>query len=69
MPIDLISDIHINFWINPKENSLKQTKLIKKFVKNIIKPFSKETLVIAGDLGYYNNQNLLLLQELANYYQ
>ena len=69
MQIELISDIHIDFWINPKENTQKQTTLIKEFVKNILKPTSNETLVIAGDLGHYNNQNLLLLKELQNYYR
>jgi len=65
MQIDIISDIHIDFWLKrPTE------KEILKFIVNVIKPnINSEILIIAGDLGHYNNQNLKLFKLLQNFYQ
>ena len=65
MQIDIISDIHLDFWL--KRGSEKE---ILNFIKNIIKPnIESEVLIIAGDLGHYNNQNLKLLNFLTNFYK
>lgn len=65
MQVDIISDIHLDFWL--KRGNEKE---ILKFITNIIRPnIDSEVLIIGGDIGHYNNQNLKLLNLLQNFYQ
>ncbi len=69
MKIEIVSDIHLDFWVNHKANTYKQKRLIKNFINNVIKISGADILVIAGDLGHYNSQNILFLEELTPYYK
>ncbi|MGG1659511.1 metallophosphoesterase family protein [Brevibacillus sp. NRS-1366] len=66
---DLISDIHLDFWVkveNPKHKMLPQ---IEDFINSILPDNPQNVLVIAGDLGHYNWQNQLLIKELKQVYE
>lgn len=60
---DLISDIHLDFWIRGMGISG-----IDPFVKSLLPQEISNVLVIAGDLGHSNDQNYHLLKALKNYY-
>lgn len=66
---DLISDVHLDFYIDIRHPELKMRKRIKEFVESIVPKEPQNTLVIAGDLGHYNHQNMFLLEELKKYYK
>lgn len=69
MKFDVISDIHIDFWIKLKShNPTKMKKLIDSFVLEILPEEPSDLLIIAGDLGHYNWQNELLLRSLKEHY-
>jgi predicted phosphodiesterase len=60
MKIDILSDIHLDMWHDP-ETALTACK--KKILFSKVLPKTPgEVLVIAGDLGHYNKQNLDLLK-------
>ncbi|MBP1308943.1 putative phosphodiesterase [Paenibacillus sp. 1182] len=66
---DLISDIHLDFWVKPDSNLRKMEKKIDLFVDSLI-PFSpSNVLVIAGDLGHFNNQNVFMLKSFMRFYE
>ncbi|WP_456470967.1 metallophosphoesterase family protein [Caminibacter sp.] len=62
MKIGFKSDIHLDFWL-PLYGS------IDSFIKEILKPQEADVLIIAGDLGHYNDQNILLLKKLKNFFK
>ncbi|MFF2532288.1 metallophosphoesterase [Brevibacillus sp. NPDC058079] len=66
---DLISDVHIDFWVNVDSNPFKMQKKTDAFVDSIVPDRCSKVLVIAGDMGHYNNQNQLFLKSLKRYYQ
>lgn len=68
MKVDFISDLHTDFYVreaNPQ--TPKFQKQIKDMI-NLMKPNNHDVLIIAGDLGHYNQQDKALLQELRHYY-
>jgi len=69
MKIAYTSDIHLDFWVNPKENDAKQHKLLYCFIDDILNLPRADILIIAGDIGHYNRQNLMLIKILRDYYQ
>ena len=63
MKIDIISDIHLDFYIKSKED-------IDKFVDKIFLNYTDfDVLVIAGDIGHYNDDNAYLVELLSKYYK
>lgn len=66
---DLISDIHLDFYVDVRHPELKMRKRIKEFVNSILLEEKQKVLIIAGDLGHYNHQNIFLLEELKNFYE
>ncbi|RUS41955.1 metallophosphoesterase [Cohnella sp. AR92] len=66
---DLISDIHLDFWVENTSNHLKQDKKLNAFIIDILPEDPSNTLVIAGDLGHYNIQNIKLLEKLRKHYK
>ena len=70
MKIDYISDLHLDFWnreYNPQ--NLKMKKQLKTFIDMLKFNPESEVLIIAGDLGHYNQQDkefLLLCKEHYN---
>ncbi|TDG00909.1 metallophosphoesterase family protein [Paenibacillus piri] len=66
---DLISDIHLDFWVRMNNNEVKQRRNIDRLVDSLIPPdHPSSTLVIAGDLGHYNVQNQQLLISFKRFY-
>lgn len=65
---DAVSDIHLDFYasINHTEHEMK--KQIQQLITNILPSQPQEILVIAGDLGHDNHQNLFFLKELKTIY-
>lgn len=66
MKVDYISDVHIDFYLDYEEynfDNLKTTKLHEVFSDKCA-----EVLVIAGDIGHYNLQNIFFLKVLREYY-
>ena len=69
MQVDIISDIHLDFWVSPKENQAKQCKKIEHFIQEKLALNKSEVLFIAGDIGHYNNQNKIFIEFLSSYYK
>ncbi len=69
MQIDYLSDLHIDKYVD-KNELLEDRKFDELFDPIITKDNRRvgDVLVIAGDLGINNNQNLRLLKFLKSYY-
>lgn len=66
MKIDYFSDPHFDLWFNPEQN-IDHNKFDLQFRKYIpLKP--SEVLIIAGDLGHYNRQNIQILKAIKEIY-
>ena len=63
MKIDILSDLHLDFYFKPHlttgENVASFFKLI--FTDNETRK-TGDILIIAGDIGYYNEQNIEVLK-------
>ncbi|WP_179212510.1 metallophosphoesterase [Brevibacillus brevis] len=66
---DLISDVHLDFWVKVENPLHKMVPQIKNFMKGILPDVHHKTLVTAGDLGHYNWQNKILIEELKQIYE
>lgn len=66
MQVDYFSDPHCDFWFNPKQ-TLSYEKLDAQFKHYIPSPRG-EVLLIAGDLGHSNRQNIEILQAIQKIY-
>ncbi|MFC5452944.1 metallophosphoesterase family protein [Paenibacillus aestuarii] len=65
---DLISDIHLDFWVNETSSLWWQEWKLKRFIRKLLPEDVSNTLLIAGDLGHSNKQNYLFLKQLKKYY-
>jgi predicted MPP superfamily phosphohydrolase len=66
MILDIISDIHLDFYVE------KDKELIKAFIEKLLNTKTDKVfdiLVIAGDLGHYNDDNVYFLKEISKYYK
>ena len=61
MKIGYISDLHIDFYVK-----LNKEKMLKKFTESLSPQFY-DMLIIAGDIGHYNHQNIALLRYFKEY--
>ena len=67
MKIDILSDLHIDFWLNPTRN--KVVGRLERMLNNLLDPNPEvEVLISAGDLGHYNTQALNVLHDIAEKY-
>jgi predicted phosphodiesterase len=66
---DLISDVHLDFWVKMDSNPNKMSQNIDAFVDSMQSFPTCRVLVIAGDLGHYNEQNMMFLKSLMRYYE
>jgi DNA repair exonuclease SbcCD nuclease subunit len=66
---DLISDLHLDFWVKHSWNLIKVKKDLRDYIELILPTSISDTLVIAGDLGHHNKQNSLFLKALKAYYK
>lgn len=69
MKIDVISDIHLDFWVKLEHNPIKFEKNIRNFVLNILPETPSSILIIAGDMGHNNKQNFIFITILKEYYE
>lgn len=70
MRVDYISDLHIDFWVkelNPEHPKFKRQ--FQHFIHNVLRPRAGEVLIIAGDLGHYEQQDKFFLLEMRKYYK
>lgn len=66
---DLISDIHLDFWLRRKGPTAEDNvREVERFAERLLPQTVSEVLVIAGDLGHRNQQNVELLHALKRYY-
>jgi Icc-related predicted phosphoesterase len=66
MTIDIISDIHLDFYA--RFNRVKTEAFAEKLIKSK-RDKTFEVLVIAGDIGHYNEDNLYLIKLLSKHYE
>lgn len=71
MKVDITSDLHIDMWVDVfrSKNEHKQRKNIKIFVSNLLPDEPADVLVIAGDIGHYNSENVILFEVLRETYE
>ncbi len=63
MKIGFKSDIHLDFWIG----SETKDSIIEKFIEEKLSPKKMDVLILAGDLGHFNEQNVKLIKALKRY--
>jgi predicted phosphodiesterase len=69
MNVDYLSDIHIDFWVNPQAPEFVQSKKIEEFITPFIPTNPSNILIIPGDIGHSNDQNILLFEILKKTYK
>ncbi|WP_064199104.1 metallophosphoesterase family protein [Brevibacillus brevis] len=69
MSFDLISDVHLDFWVKVENPLHKMVTQVRNFINSILPETPHKVLVIAGDLGHYNWQNKLFIEELKQTYE
>ena len=71
LSIDILSDLHIDFYFSLFNKTIKEEKL-KSIFDPIFLPNGKkeasDVLVIAGDIGHYNSQNIQMLKIFKKLY-
>lgn len=66
---DLISDIHLDFYLKPNESDIKLNVKMDSFIRRILPENQQKVLIIAGDLGHYERQNKLFLEKMKQFYE
>ena len=71
LKIDYASDIHMGFWVDPNPSILKWEKRTKEFAKQLLDTITDkgDVLVLAGDFGESNMQNIWFLEECGRHYK
>jgi len=64
--IDIISDIHLDFYA--RFNRVKTEAFVEKLIKSK-RNKTFEILVVAGDIGHYNDDNPYLIKLLSQFYE
>ena len=71
LSIDILSDLHIDFYLNPIVKIVEED-ILKSMFDPIFLPNGKkevsDVLVIAGDIGHYNFQNIQMLKIFKKLY-
>jgi len=67
--IAITSDLHLDFWIEPKGTVLKQEKKMHSLIKKLMPVEEADAIIIAGDIGHYNNQNELFFRILTKFFK
>jgi len=69
MKIAYCSDTHVDYWnteLNPAHENCK--KKFDIYINTTLKPKPADVLIIAGDIGHFNNQNKVFLQMMKDIY-
>lgn len=70
MKIDIISDIHTDFWCDTNPQSPKFNKKLQNLISMLeIDKTTSDMLIIAGDLGHYFPLDSAFLLECKKYYK
>lgn len=69
MNIDYISDLHLDFYVEPEGNQENYTAKTRAFLQKLLPETVAEVLVIAGDLSHFNQQSYDTLQFFSEYYK
>lgn len=70
MKIAYTSDLHLDFWCpGTNEQDPGTIRSIKNYIDRILVPKAADVLVVAGDIGHYNNVDILLLKMLQRIYK
>lgn len=68
MKIAYTSDTHLDFWCREvNQENPKFYKQLDQFISNL-KPEPADVLIVAGDIGHYNTQNIEFLKRLKEIY-
>ena len=69
MIIDILSDLHFDYYFKQFNNSNKDVKKVydRYFLHD--GRAAGDVLVVAGDLGHYNSQNIILLKMIKKIYE
>lgn len=62
MNIDYISDLHLDFYVEPEGNQENYTAKTRAFLQKLLPNVPAEVLVITGDLSHFNQQSYDTLQ-------
>mgnify|MGYP001431574520 CR=1 FL=1 len=69
MKIAYIGDLHIDFYCtqrNPQHRDYYPQ--FQRYISNVLRPVPADILLVAGDIGHYNQQNIDLLIALKEHY-
>lgn len=69
MNIDYVSDLHLDFYIEPEGNQQNYTAKTCGFLQQLLPVMPAEVLVIAGDLSHFNQQSYDTLQFFSEHYK
>ncbi len=67
MKIDILSDVHFDYYFHHQK--WKKDEVIEFYKKIIDLENIGDVLVIAGDVGHYNDQNIRILKILKQFYK
>lgn len=67
LTVDFISDLHTDFYV-ATTNPEKERRIIRKFVETLLPENPGQVLALAGDIGHYNRQTRVLLEEFKRVY-
>lgn len=69
MQVAYCSDLHVDFFCRETNPQHKHYELhLHEYVNKVLRPTPADVLIIAGDIGHFNQQNIDLLKILKAYY-
>ncbi len=68
MTIDIISDLHVDFYIKRTDYTERTRKTTRMFIDNILPDEPGDVLCLAGDISHYNTQIHILFEEFKKIY-
>jgi metallophosphoesterase superfamily enzyme len=66
MKFAILGDTHFDFYFNP--NSIVSQRAFDAKFKTLLESSPADVLLIPGDIGHYNGQNIQCLRHLKRYY-
>ena len=69
MRIDYISDLHLNFYVEPEGNEKIYIEKTRMFLQKLLPSQIADVLVLAGDLSHFNKQSYETLKFFSEYYK
>ncbi|MGE7599622.1 metallophosphoesterase [Lysinibacillus fusiformis] len=69
MNIDYMSDLHLDFYIDPEGNQENYTAKTRAFLQKLLPENLSEVLVLAGDISHFNQQSFDTLHFFSEHYK